>query len=285
MENVKFITDSSSDLSAELAKKLDIEIVPMGIVINGEAHLEGVDFTTEEFYKILSKQKKIPTTSAINPQKWYEIIEKNLLSGKYNRLSIVTVGRALSASNHAAEQAREQIMQAYPTQCEKIKIDIYDSGSASIGYGYPITQGIEMLKKGISYGEVSEYLMDWFHSLEVYFVAFSLDIPRKSGRINAATAYIGEKLSIRPIMRNMDGVFTVYGKARGDSQVVKKLRETVKERMRSGSPYIFLNGTHPTIGQTMQQAMLDLVRYPVSLVVKPGPAMVINARICFALDS
>ena len=276
MENFKFITDSSSDLTHAISKELNIDIVPMGIVVDGKCYQEGVDFTNEEFYEILGKQKKIPTSAAINPHSWYEVMEKNLLTNLYDHIVVVTVGKALSSSYDAAVSAKEKIFQTYPDLANKLNIDIFDSGSASIGYGFPIIQAIKKLKDGISYAEVTSYLDDWFHSLEVYFVAFSFDIAKKSGRINGTTAYIGEKLNLRPVMQNIDGVFSLYSKVRGNRHVPAKLLAIAKDRMRAGSEYILLNGTQPNVCEDIHTLMKEHFGYNASITSQPGPAMVIN---------
>ena len=279
MEKIKFITDSSSDLSKKLQEEFNIEVTPMGIMMNGEYYNEGVDFTKEEFYTIMETQKKIeiPTSSAINPQTWYDIFEKHALAKEFDRLVVIPVGCALSSSNPSAWSARESIYKAYPNLEDVMKIDIIDSGSASAGYGYPITQAITKLNNGIAYKEVREYLDDWFNSLEVYFVAFSFDVAKKSGRINGAAAYIGELLNLRPIMVNIDGVFSVVTKVRGNSQVAPKILEIAKKRMRKGSEYIFLNGTQPNVCDDIHNLFKNEFGYAASANFKPGPAMVINA--------
>lgn len=274
MEKIKFITDSSSDLTRELAEEFDIEIVPMGIIMGGNYYNEGKDFTSEEFYDLMATHKKLPTTSAINPNTWYEVMEKQGLESENDRLVIVTVGAKLSSSYDAAIAAKEQFLKNH-SDC-KVEIDIYDSRTASAGYGYPITEAVKKLRRGIDYKEIITYFDDWFHSLEVYLVIFSLEVAKKSGRINAPMAFIGEVLNIRPIMQCIDGVFTPYTKARGDGLVPKKLLEIVKTRMREKSDYILLNGTQPNACDSICALMKETLGYAESAIYKPGPAMVVN---------
>lgn len=64
MEKIKFIVDSSGDISPEDAKAFDIHVVPVGIVVDGDFFQDRVDFSPTEFYEILKKAKEVPSTVA-----------------------------------------------------------------------------------------------------------------------------------------------------------------------------------------------------------------------------
>ncbi len=271
MEKIKFITDSSSDISKKLALEYDIEVVPIGISMQGKAYKEGVDFTNEEFYKIVEMANPLPTTSAINPEEWYDIFEE-YAKEDYDRLVVVTLASKLSSTHHSAKMAAEAIMSDY-----NIKIDVFDSKTCSAGYGYPLTVAAKMHSAGHSFLEIRDYFEDWFNSFEVYFLAFSFDIVKKSGRVNAASAFIGEKLGIIPIMQQSDGEFRSYDRARGEKNVIAKLINIAKKRMRPGSPYLLLNGTQPNVCDNIISAFTnEFAEAPVA-VYQPGPSMVVNA--------
>ena len=60
---IKIITDSSANISQEEAQKLGITVMPLGVSFGTEAYLDGVDLSTEEFYKKLTSSKELPHTS------------------------------------------------------------------------------------------------------------------------------------------------------------------------------------------------------------------------------
>ncbi len=60
---VRIVTDSVSDISPEVADTLGITVVPLNIVIDGVAYRDGVDLTTDEFYRKLERTPVQPTTS------------------------------------------------------------------------------------------------------------------------------------------------------------------------------------------------------------------------------
>lgn len=279
MERIKFIADTSGDISQEDAQRLDIQLVPMGIVVDGKFCQDRVDFNATEFYEILKKSKEVPTSVAINPQAWYEVLEEHVKSGAYDRLVITTVGTPLSSTSDAAVQARESLRQDYPEAFETLKIDIYDSATTTAGFGYPVVRSAEMHQEGVPYSEIQAFLQQWYNCFHALFVAFSFDIPRKSGRINAASAYIGGKLNIRPIMNVIDGVFSLNAKVRGDSNVVKKLIEIAKELSQPDSPLIMLCGDNPSFMDQVVPAMEGAFDRKIAKFSQAGPAMVVNGGV------
>ena len=57
MNSYKIITDFCSDLSPELAEKLDVEVIPMEVVLEGEEPRPGNEIDVSEFYAKLRAKK------------------------------------------------------------------------------------------------------------------------------------------------------------------------------------------------------------------------------------
>lgn len=277
MERIKFIVDSSGDISPEDIERYNIDIVPVGIVVDGKYHQDRIDFSPSEFWEILKTCKEVPSSVAVNPQTWFEVLEPYVKSGEYDRLVLTGVGTPLSATLTSAVQARTLLMEEYPEQMKKIKIDIYDSNISTIGFGVGIIKACQMVEDGIEYEEISKFLCDWFNYVEVLYVAFSFELPKKSGRINAPSAYVGNLLNIRPVMLVKEGKFTLHTKVRGDKNVAKKLLEITKERMREGSDYFVMNGTHPTIVSEVEETLKKEYGKDLYRISEAGPSMTLNA--------
>ncbi len=78
---IGFVTDSTSDIPANLAEQYGIEIVPALVNINGKSYVDGVDISREEFYTRLPGLKPLPTTSSPSVGSFQERYEK-LLQGR-----------------------------------------------------------------------------------------------------------------------------------------------------------------------------------------------------------
>lgn len=277
MERIKFIVDSSGDISPEDIERLKLHIVPVGIVVDGEFYLDRVDFSPSEFWDILKTCKEVPSSVAVNPQTWFEVLEPFVKGGEYDRLIVSGVGTPLSGTLGSAVQAKEMLLEQYPEEMKNVSIDIFDSNISTIGLGVGIVKAAELYQDGAEYAVIKNFLIDWFDNVEVFYVAFSFDLPKKSGRINASSAYVGSLLNIRPVMIVKDGKFTLHTKIRGDKNVPAKLLEIAKERMREGSDFFCMNGSHPTIVDSVRTVFEKEYGKPMFSVSEAGPAMTLNA--------
>ena len=55
-----------------------------------------------------------------------------------------------------------------------------------------------MAAAGASVEEIAAYIQDWVDHVRVLFVAFDLKFAKKSGRVSAAAAFVGEALGSSP---------------------------------------------------------------------------------------
>ena len=53
MAKIKFLTDSASDITEELEKKLDIQIMNFKVAMGDDSYTSRINFDNEKFYKML----------------------------------------------------------------------------------------------------------------------------------------------------------------------------------------------------------------------------------------
>src|SRR5260221_98933 len=63
MAQVKIVTDSTADLPPELARELDITVIPLTVHFGKEVLRDGIDIDSQRFFKRLRTMKSIPTTA------------------------------------------------------------------------------------------------------------------------------------------------------------------------------------------------------------------------------
>ena len=83
-------------------------------------------------------------------------------------------------------------------------------------------------------GELATCVDEMMHKLdcmEVCLAAYSLKQMKKSGRVSAAAAVVGDLLGIRPIISLNDGVSKVEAKVRGDAAVPPAMVKWVASRV------------------------------------------------------
>ena len=78
--------------------------------------------------------------------------------------------------------------------------------------------------------------------VEICLAAYSLKQMKKSGRISAAAAVMGELMGIRPIITLIDGKTKVEAKVRGDDKVVPAMVELAKKRSEGVEDFDYMLG-------------------------------------------
>ena len=82
------VTDSTSDVPADLIAQHQIEVVPALLVIDGESYADGEGITREEFYTRMPTMKTPATTSAPSAGSFMQRYEKLLNAGAEKVISI-----------------------------------------------------------------------------------------------------------------------------------------------------------------------------------------------------
>ncbi len=83
MADFVLFTDSCSDLSLAMVKKIGVEVIPMSFMVDDKIYRNYPDereMTTKNFYDLI-RNKKTSSTSQLNPQEFDDIFRKYLEKG------------------------------------------------------------------------------------------------------------------------------------------------------------------------------------------------------------
>lgn len=279
---IKFITDSASDIPERYEKELDIEIMPVPITIGEKGYYERRDFTFDEFYDILRKTEKIPTTSHINMLQFGEKY-KEIYQAGYDEIIHVTISSTGSSMFEAAKMAREMFYKEDESLRRKVKIHIIDSKTYSYGYGLAVVNSAKMAREGKTVTQILDYMNDYFSRIEVYFSVCSLEFAKKSGRIGVAASFVGEMLGLRPIISIIDGKMKIIDKVRGDKNIPVKLTEMMTNRISANNnEYAILTSGQQTVADDLSSVcvklknkkLIDKIKIGASISINTGPEAV-----------
>ena len=279
MERIKLIADTACDISIEQGVKEGIEILPIPITIQGKGYYEGIDFTSEEFYKILESCREIPVTSHVLSVTFCDSFSKAYEEGCTHIICCCINGKG-SATLGAARAARETFYEQHPEARSAFPIAVLDGCSYTLGYGYPILEAARRIRRGeLDYRGAVDYLKECFRSMEIYFTVFTLDFARKSGRISCTAALVGGALGLRPVMSILDGEIVIAAKVRGDRNAIVQMVDLAARRPRpfEKTPYLVLRGSSPEAAQLTAQLMEERLGYPPVGIYPIGAAIAINA--------
>jgi len=121
---VKVVTDSGSDMPAEIVKELGITIVPVYIYFGDKAYKDGVDIGPDELYKRLVDGPIYPTTTQPMPSDFAKAYDE--LSKDADAIVSIHLPARLSGTYNAALQGVEI---AKP----KCEVHVVDSLCVSVG--------------------------------------------------------------------------------------------------------------------------------------------------------
>ena len=224
---VKIVTDSTSYISDDVAKDLDISIVSLNVVLNGNSYRE-VELENKVFYEEMEKSGKIPTSSQPSMDEMLEAFKSIAKEG--NDIVGLFISSKMSGTYSTAHLIKDMVKEEYPN----VKIEIVDSTTNCMQMGYQAIQGARAAKEGKSIEEVVNVIKNTIDKSRFLFTPDTLKYLKKGGRIGGAAALFGTILQIRPILTVEDGVTTVFDKVRTKkkavSAIVDKVLKDVEEK-------------------------------------------------------
>ena len=215
---VKIVTDSGSDIPLELAKKLDITVVPVYIYFGDKAYKDGVDIGPDELYKRLVEGPVYPTTTQPIPADFAETY--TALAKDADAIVSIHLPTKVSGTYNAALQGLEI---AKP-RCE---VHVFDSLSVSAGLGLIVLAAARVAKSG-KLSEVLEETRKAIGKTQIRAVLDTLQYLLKGGRITKTKALVGTLLNVKPILKMRDGELVQAAMARSYAKGIDQLFEFAK---------------------------------------------------------
>ena len=226
MAKYKIITDSCSDLDAEMRKKYDIDYYPMGLVIDGRdtiADLDWKEFTIEEFYQLLKDHHKVKT-SLISVETVTKVSEKYLKEG-YDILYL-GCSTALTASINSYNLAKEELLEKYPGR----RMESASTFLASCGLAMLIEDVCKARDAGASLDEAIKVVEDRRFFYNQFCTVDTLTYLKENGRIKAGKAFFGNLMGVKPIfISDRKGNNLVVTKAKGTKGSLDTIFNMIKD--------------------------------------------------------
>lgn len=193
---VKIVTDSTSDITSDLAQKLGITVVPLTVSFGHESFLDRVDITTDEFYRRLAKESAFPTTTQPAPGAFVEVYDK--LAKESDEILVVVISSKLSGTYQSATNAKNMVS-------NKCRIEVIDSAKVAMGLGLIVIAAAEAAQSGASLDEVIATVNASIPRSHLVIYFETLQYLAKGGRIGKAKGLLGAMLSIKQILTMKDG--------------------------------------------------------------------------------
>lgn len=214
-------TDTSSNLTAKAARKMNIEVIPLPYSIDGvdKTCCDSSEYDAEEFFGRLSGGARV-ITSQISPQTFISSFEPYLKSEK--DILYISMSSGISGTYNSAVTASKQLKELYPER----EIAVFDSLAASLGEGLIAIEAAKLQRLGKTLRQTVDAITDIRERLYQVFTVDDLMYLKRGGRLSGISAGIGTVLSIKPILKgNSDGKIVAFSKVRGRKKSIEALAD------------------------------------------------------------
>jgi DegV family protein with EDD domain len=203
---IAIVTDSSSDIPPELAKKYNIEVIPMYIGYDGFLRKDGVDIFPEEVYAALKKNKKVSTSSP-SIGDFLKVFDFLLVEKDIDIVCCITLSSRLSGAFNAASVASKKYKEIRAEDDEikdgRIKdgwIKVFDSKTSTICLGFIVLQAAQAASSGCSFEEIEEIINSLIVKNRFFALLENFEYVFKGGRGTFFGKIINKALIFTPIL-------------------------------------------------------------------------------------
>lgn len=210
--DVVITADSTCDLPEKYIVENDITIIPLSILLGDKEYLDSVDIKPNDIYNYVENNGDLPKTSAVTPQRYYDIFKAFTDDSK----QVVHIGLSsgISSSYQNAVTAAADFDDVYTV----------DSKSLCTAMGLLVLKACDFRDKGYSAKKIADKIEKLIDKLSTTFIINNLEYLHKGGRCSSVAKFGANVLGIKPsiIVDKESGKLDVNKKYRGRPDSVYK---------------------------------------------------------------
>jgi len=223
---VGVVVDSTFNLDKQFILDENIKVVPLKVIIGEREYVDGT-MDPEIIVDALEEKIRVKTSQPA-PEHFKDAFESLLKT--YDEVLCLTLSKTLSGTINSAELAK--------TILDNDKVTVVDTESTISGSGYLTEKVVEYLNDGHNVSEALKYLEDLKDKGSLVFTVNDLRQLHLNGRLGKLSAFIGNILKIKPILRFKRGILEVEHKVRSFNNVMLYLKKQVESLLTYGKNVI-----------------------------------------------
>lgn len=267
------ICDADGELWYTRQEELGLDYIKMPYSYNGETYYYDLGKNTNfrAFYDAV-RGGTVPTTTALNPQEYVEILEPYFQKGE--DVLYVSFSHAMSGTFDHLETALKQLYQRYPER----KCRVFDTKAISLGAGIQMEYAAELKNNGASDDEIISALQQFTNRVAVYFVVDDLMHLRRGGRLSGFAAVAGTILQLKPILTiDKNGSLAVLTKVTGKKKALRQIADRVIAELTGTEFSVYVvDADNPEEGDLLAQFITE--KRPEAKIVRQTVGPVIGAH-------
>lgn len=221
--SVAIVTDSTAYLPRAQAARHGITVVPLAVVLGGEALEDGTGETARRLTDALERRQAV-TTSRPGPEVFAAAYREAAEAGAEEIVS-VHLSSEISGTHDAALIAARRA---------PVPVTVVDTGLIAMALGFCVLAAAEVVAAGGSPEEAAASARKRAGSAGAYFYVDTLEHLRRGGRIGAAQALLGSALAVKPLLELKGGRIELREKVRTASRAIARLEELAVEHAGNG---------------------------------------------------
>lgn len=262
---VKLIADSTCDMSKELAKKYNVEIVPLNILLGENEYQDGENITPDEIYKWSDENKATPKTSAVSFDRMLDALERNAADG--SEVICFSISDTMSTTGNVMRMAADELGITN-------RVHVIDSKNLTLGISFLIIEASKMAQDGKSAADIVARIEELKPLVRTSFVVDTLTYLHRGGRCSGVAALAGGVLKLHPKILVEDGMMRPDKKYRGKTPVaieayVKDMEAELKSANRE-RVFLVHSGCAPTTINSVNEYLKGLGLFREIVILRAG---------------
>ncbi|MDY4761974.1 DegV family protein [Streptococcus thoraltensis] len=213
MSKIKIVTDSSITIEQDIVEALDITVVPLSVMIDGE-FFSDADLKEEgKFLSLMKSGKALPKTSQPPVGLFAEVYE-GLASEGADHIVSIHLSHSLSGTVEASRQG---------ATIAGVEATVIDSSFTDQAMKFQVVKAAKLAKEGASLETILASIEEVRKKTELYIGVSTLENLVKGGRIGRVTGLLSSLLNIRVVMEMTNHELVPIVKGRGAKTFTKWL--------------------------------------------------------------
>ena len=230
---IKIIADSTSDLSDDILKRYDIDVLPLYIHLGENEYKDKLEIKSEDIYEWSDKNNATPKTSAPSIEDVVKAIKPYADQG--DDVIMFAISEDMSTTANVMRLAAAEI--DYEEH-----VYVIDSANLSTGIGHLVIEAAIMVRKQMSAKEIVSSIEALKPYVRASFVVDTLTYLHRGGRCSSTAALVGSLLKLKPRIVVNSGRMEADKKYRGNLKkvILQYVKDLEKELMHAKKDRVFI---------------------------------------------
>lgn len=231
----RIVTDSTAEISPQVAAALDIVVLPQRIQIGSDTFVDDAQQKSLDLSKRLARSREASSVVP-SPRDFADVYAR--LSKEADSIVSLHISAQLNGTVQSANTARKSIL-------GHTLIHVIDSALVSHALGLLVIEAATAAQAGADGAEVVRLVRGLIPRIYLAFYTESLDHLRKSGLVSQRRLVVEGGVAFKPLFLVEDGHITRLHRTRSRGSAVERLAEFVVEFTSLKELAILYSGSGP----------------------------------------